>query len=214
LQRTVKSRGPDASEVGVKSHRRCEKPNRADAPSSGRRRRQESPILRGEREVRRKAIAQGMSDRLRCPVCSCAHFLRAYCTRDRGCSAHPAFPAPSDFKARNFLANLGRVAPRERNSMSGLTIIASSNTAVIARHSRRRTASLPLAYDRATQYSRGGSDNAEKPRRTGSPGQAGRRQSCCGGNGVGRRQRPNRAPAVNISLFPSLAVERPRVLTR
>jgi len=31
----------------------------------------------------------------------------------------------------------------------------------------RRTASLPLAYDRAIQYSRGGSDRAEKPRRTG-----------------------------------------------
>jgi hypothetical protein len=34
------------------------------------------------------------------PVCSCA-FPSAFCTRDRGCSAHPAFPAPSDFKARN-----------------------------------------------------------------------------------------------------------------
>jgi hypothetical protein len=29
----------------------------------------------GELEVSRKAIAQGMSDVLRCPVCSCAHFL-------------------------------------------------------------------------------------------------------------------------------------------
>ena len=30
---------------------------------------------RGERVINRKAIAQGMSDCLRCPVCSCAHFL-------------------------------------------------------------------------------------------------------------------------------------------
>src|SRR5882724_3635698 len=30
---------------------------------------------RGERVISRKAIAQGMSDVLRCPVCSCAHFL-------------------------------------------------------------------------------------------------------------------------------------------
>src|SRR6478736_2915389 len=30
---------------------------------------------RGERDISRKAIAQGMSDCLRCPVCSCAHFL-------------------------------------------------------------------------------------------------------------------------------------------
>ena len=34
---------------------------------------------------------------------------------------------------------------------------------------------------RATQYSRDASDRIEKPRRTGSPGQAGRRQFCCGG---------------------------------
>jgi hypothetical protein len=29
------------------------------------------------------------------PVCSWAHFPCASCLRDRGCSAHPAFPAPS-----------------------------------------------------------------------------------------------------------------------
>jgi hypothetical protein len=32
-------------------------------------------VLRGEPVISRKAIAQGMSDALRCPVCSCAHFL-------------------------------------------------------------------------------------------------------------------------------------------
>ena len=32
-------------------------------------------VLRGEHVISRKAIAQGMSDVLRCPVCSCAHFL-------------------------------------------------------------------------------------------------------------------------------------------
>ena len=35
------------------------------------------------------------------PVCSCALSFVQSCTRDRGCSAHPAFPAPSDFMARN-----------------------------------------------------------------------------------------------------------------
>ncbi len=33
------------------------------------------PGRQGERGVSRKAIAQGMSDRLRCPVCSCAILL-------------------------------------------------------------------------------------------------------------------------------------------
>ena len=42
-----------------------------------------------------------------------------------------------------------------------------TNTAVIAR------------LDRATQYSRDASHGARKPLRTGSPGRAGRRQSCC-----------------------------------
>ena len=33
---------------------------------------------RGERAISRKAIAQGMSDVLRCPVCSCAAFLALF----------------------------------------------------------------------------------------------------------------------------------------
>src|SRR6266516_1035112 len=57
------------------------------------------PAHRGEHEVSRKAIAQGMSDCLRCPVCSCApkctflahetagaartrHSLRPRCSRE------------------------------------------------------------------------------------------------------------------------------------
>src|SRR5665647_953905 len=74
LKRTAKSCGPDASVVGVKSFGGAKaQPGRV--PVSVRRRRQESPILRGERVISRKAIAQGMSDVLRCPVCSCAFLL-------------------------------------------------------------------------------------------------------------------------------------------
>src|ERR1700738_3879362 len=46
-------------------------------------------------------------------------FFAQFCTRDRGCSAHPAFPAPSDFKARKFTQNLGRIAPQDRGVMCG-----------------------------------------------------------------------------------------------
>ena len=54
--------------------------------------------LRGDHGLSRKAIAQGMSDRLRCTcMLVCAPFC-AHCTRDRGCSVHPAFPAPSLFE--------------------------------------------------------------------------------------------------------------------
>ena len=41
------------------------------------------------------SLAQGMPE---CSVCTCmlvCAFLSASCTRDRGCSKHPAFPAPS-----------------------------------------------------------------------------------------------------------------------
>src|SRR5882672_10144297 len=39
-------------------------------------------------------------------------FLCPFCARDRGCSAHPAFPAPSCFLGVKIEAKLGRIAPR------------------------------------------------------------------------------------------------------
>src|ERR1700741_4232908 len=47
----------------------------------------------------------------------CAFFC-AHCTRDRGCSVHPAFPAPS--LGENVYAKLGRSAPREGRLMSAV----------------------------------------------------------------------------------------------
>src|SRR5215216_7458684 len=59
-------------------------------------------VLRGEHEVSRKAIAQGRPECSRCPVCSCAVLFCANRTRDRGCSKHPVFPAPSDKEGGKF----------------------------------------------------------------------------------------------------------------
>src|SRR6266481_3845676 len=64
-KRTVKSCGPDASVVGVKSVEGKSARPGADEPAIRGRRRKQSPILRGEREVSRKAIAQGMPECLR-----------------------------------------------------------------------------------------------------------------------------------------------------
>src|ERR1700754_2437981 len=76
------------------------------------------PAHRGEREVSRKAIAQGMSEcsPLTCMlVCAkCA----AFGTRDRGCSAHPAFPAPSVQERDNEFGKLGQTMSREHFSSS------------------------------------------------------------------------------------------------
>jgi hypothetical protein len=83
LKRTVKSCGPGASMVGVKSAEGKSARPGADEPAIRRRRRQTSPILRGDHDISRKAIAQGMSDCLRCPVCSCALSLALLHTRPR-----------------------------------------------------------------------------------------------------------------------------------
>src|ERR1043165_4318405 len=48
-------------------------------------------------------------------VCS---FVCANRTRDRGCSKHPVFPAPSDFEEGRKDANLGRDVPREGETVS------------------------------------------------------------------------------------------------
>ena len=58
---------------------------------------QESPVTGGEREISRKPLRREGRIASAEPVCSCALFC-AVCTRDRGCSVHPAFPAPSSFR--------------------------------------------------------------------------------------------------------------------
>jgi hypothetical protein len=75
-------------------------------------------VLRGEHEVSRKAIAQG---RPGCSACTCmlvCSFVCANRTRERGCSVHPVFPAPSMFRRDKEHANLGRSAPRDHRFTS------------------------------------------------------------------------------------------------
>src|SRR4029453_14661806 len=71
------------------------------------------PAHRGEHDISRKAIAQGMSECFRSPVCSCAPNAQFFGTRDRGCSVHPAFPAPSISKEGQRTSKLGQIMPRE-----------------------------------------------------------------------------------------------------
>jgi hypothetical protein len=106
--------------------------------------------------ISRKAIAQGRPCVSAKPVCLRANPCCIYRTQDRGCGAHPVFPAPSDFEGKVFCQNFGQGMPRERSLIFS------------CHHPRMRV----------IQYSRDASDRNEKPRRTGSPGQAGRRQSC------------------------------------
>src|SRR6187399_1376240 len=71
-------------------------------------------VLREEHEVSRKPIAQGRPGCSRCPVCSCAFLFCANRTRDRGCSKHPVFPAPSiSMKGQTKMQSSGANVPRE-----------------------------------------------------------------------------------------------------
>ena len=69
------------------------------------------PGHRGEHEVSRKAIVQGMPVETGEPV----EDYRILC--GHGCIGHPAFPAPSFFFGRDELAKLGRIVSRERERM-------------------------------------------------------------------------------------------------
>ena len=71
--------------------------------------------LRGERGISRQTIAQGMPE---CSGCTCmlvCALLCIHCTRDRGCSKHPAFPAPSFQEGRNSSKPRAPCAARRRD---------------------------------------------------------------------------------------------------
>jgi hypothetical protein len=65
-----------------------------------------------------KTIAQGMPE---CSGCTCmlvCAFFAHLCTRDRGCSKHPAFPAPSFWRERKFGKARAHGAARRRGHAS------------------------------------------------------------------------------------------------
>src|SRR3954447_8051235 len=64
------------------------------------------------------SIAQGRPECFPLPCMLVCPFVCANRTRDRGCSKHPVFPAPSISKRADKDANLGRNAPREREVIS------------------------------------------------------------------------------------------------
>src|SRR3954452_24301278 len=56
-------------------------------------------VLRGEHVISRKAIAKGRPECFPLPCMLVCPFVCANRTRDRGCSKHPVFPAPSQQEA-------------------------------------------------------------------------------------------------------------------
>ena len=87
---------------GDASHHAGDGGNKARSPGRARRK----PLKPSRRECR-DASAE--------PVCSCAFLVERKGTRDRGCSQHPAFPAPSAFQeGRSLDMTRARYAARRR----------------------------------------------------------------------------------------------------
>ena len=108
LERTAKSCGSGAAVLALSSRKQ------AFANDGGKK-----AVLREEHDISRKAIAQGRPECFRRTCMLVCAFSVRNCTRDRGCGAHPVFPAPSNFReGEKLIANLGRSAPREGETVS------------------------------------------------------------------------------------------------
>src|SRR5438477_6435211 len=71
------------------------------------------PAHRGEHEVSRKAIAQGMSECFRCPVCSCAPTMHNLAHETAGAARTRHSLRPRFSREAKEFASLGRNMPRE-----------------------------------------------------------------------------------------------------
>ncbi|MGH6643563.1 MAG: hypothetical protein ACRED3_12800, partial [Bradyrhizobium sp.] len=75
-------------------------------------------VLRGELAISRKAIAQGMSDVLRCPVCSCACSFVHVAHEIAGAARIRHSLRPLISEGEEFQVKLGRKASRDREVVS------------------------------------------------------------------------------------------------
>ena len=137
LKRTAKPCGPGARgwrQVGGGVASPTGRANAVNSPMTEAR----GIRLRGERGISRKTIAQGMPE---CSDCTCmlvCALLAHFCTRDRGCSKHPAFPAPSSF-GRNDLQSPGET--RRGNVKVCPTVIAEDGFSMPLDRARRNASS-------------------------------------------------------------------------
>ena len=138
----------------VSNRRRFCEPNRARKTVNSPMTEARGIRLRGERGISRKTIAQGMPE---CSDCTCMLVCASTtisCTRDRGCSKHPAFPAPSCLGETVCKARAKRAAGISTAVSPGLPPPLKLRRASTAKPRR----SLWRSRDRAIQYSRDASD--------------------------------------------------------
>src|SRR5438105_2373837 len=75
------------------------------------------PAHRGERDISRKAIAQGMSECFRCPVCSCAPNVQFLAHETAGAARTRHSLRPLFAEAQTNLHSSGEIAPRDREAV-------------------------------------------------------------------------------------------------
>src|SRR5205809_5131389 len=87
-------------------------------------------VHRGELAISRKAIAQGRPECSRCPVCSCALLFAQIARETAGAASTRSSLRPLISRRANQDANLGRNAPRDRET--NIHVIASEAKQSIA----------------------------------------------------------------------------------
>src|SRR5437764_8627700 len=87
-------------------------------------------VHRGERAISHKAIAQGRPECSRCPVCSCAFLFAQIARETAGAASTRSSLRPLISRRANQDANLGRNAPRDRET--NIHVIASEAKQSIA----------------------------------------------------------------------------------
>ena len=144
--RTAKSCGPDApvlaSSLWIRSQATV-----ARKPVTGESTKETVKPLRREG---RTASAE--------PVCSCAFLFAQSCTRDRGCSAHPVFPAPSDFRARDAAGK-----PRAEQAARAWSRVVISGTMDLFAEVAHQGPPSPLGFGRHPASRLGGIQSCEAP---------------------------------------------------
>ena len=95
-------------------------------------------------------------------------FVLCNCARDRGCSAHPVFPAPSDFRRAKLPENLAPIKRRDREGMFVFSVTSFSRTLnVIA--SAAKQSSFPVRPIGLLRRFAPRNDNLHRPEHRGSP---------------------------------------------
>src|SRR3989440_12966411 len=75
------------------------------------------PAHRGERDISRKAIAQGMSERFRCPACSDAPNVQFLADETAGAARTRHSLRPLFSREATIFNSSGEIAPRDRGRM-------------------------------------------------------------------------------------------------